>query len=389
MLPAILLTVLSLCAPSRADDGGDDADEGSLPPVEGAEPLPGDDTEGEGDAPDEGEAGPPTAPLPIDLNSAREAPALTEAQHDFLKPRRSELPQNPYASTDFTAYALEFGEVKVGIATITAGILPRTQIGTYPALYALGIPNGNVKFNALRLGPVDLALTGDASSLIAGNFSLRKADLGGLASIILTDPWSVHVGATYGVFQVHGEPDLSRLSPLVARLDPPDALGFDDYYTWLQDELDSNEIELGLVSRTISGRLATDVRFNRRDSLILQGTAVVWRNVDAGAVINGEQKDFDPNLLPDGLFGVKEFFTDSQPIGSTYVVSGSWQWAWKNVDLRLGLGWSAQQPAWLLQAVELDYRFGGKTRRQERQIRKGWRRDKENIDRPDEAAPEG
>jgi len=40
------------------------------------------------------------------------------------------------------------------------------------------------------------------------------------------------------------------------------------------------------------------------------------------------------------------------------------------------------------QAIDLDYRFGGKTRSEERRIRKYWRKDRKNIDNPDEAAPD-
>ncbi len=387
------------------DAGAEDSDqsEGGDPDTDPGEDGAGGDTQGPGDPenpeaddpaddPDPGfnPLGPPYGPSDgpvIDLSTAREAPSLTEAQHDFLKPRRSELPQNPYAQTDFTAYSLEWGEFKVGLASISAGVLPRIQLTTVPTFWALNIPNGNIKFDALRAGPVDIAVTGDLGQLRVGDgFRVTKADVGALASVIVLDPWSIHAGLSYGTIKMLGEPDLSALSPLI---DPLNRFGLDTYYSLLQGQLDANEIGFDFASSTLSGRFATDYRFNRRDSVILQANAVMWRNVDYGVTINGERmaEPFNPQLLPE-LFGLQEFFTEGErPFGASYVVSASWQWAWKHVDLRLGLGWSAIQPQWLLQAVELDYRFGGKTRTEERRIRKGWRQDRESIDRPDEAVP--
>lgn len=332
-------------------------------------------------------APPPDLINGIDLSKAREAPALTEAQHDFLKPKRSRLPQNPYAQTDFTAYTLEWGEFKIGLAGVSAGVLPRTQLATVPVLWALGIPNGNIKVNAVRFGPVDLAVTGDLSNLGLPGFFARKADGGLLASAIIVDPWSVHVGVSYGVFQLHGEPDLSRLSPLVAVLGSTSNSALDAYYQTLLTDLNANTVELGLYARTFTGRVATDIRFNRRDSLILQGTAVLSRNVDAGAIVNGVSENFDPERLPDVL-GVRQYFSPgARPLTATGDVTASWQFAWKHFDLRLGLGYSAVPFAWLLQSLELDYRFGGATRAEERRIRKGWRKDKKHIDEPDPASP--
>lgn len=366
----------------QTGEGGDtqgEGDGGTTPEGEGDD---------EGFNPLEPPFGPGGGPV-IDLSTAREAPSLTEAQHDFLKPRRSELPQNPYAQTDFTAYSLEWGEFKVGLANISVGVLPRIQLTTTPTFWLLGIPNGEAKFDALRLGPVDVAVKGNIAQLRVGandGFRVTKADVGALASVIVLDPWSVHAGVSYGAINMVGEPDLSTLSPLI---DPLDRFGLDTYYSFLQGALDSNDIGFDFSSRTLSGSFATDYRFNRRDSIIFQSTAVIWRNVDYGVTLNGERmaEPFNPQLLPE-VFGIQEFFTEGErPFGASYVVSASWQWAWKHVDLRLGLGWSAIQPQWLLQAVELDYRFGGKTRSEERRIRKGWRQDRKSIDRPDEATP--
>lgn len=376
---------LGLLLIGRAALGQESADQAEETAGDTGQTGEGGDSEGT-EAPAEPAPGEPT----IDLSGAREAPALTEAQHDFLKPRRGELPQNPYAQTDFTAYSLEWGEFKIGLASITAGVLPRIQLGTVPALWVLNTPNVNAKFNALRLGPVDMAVTAQGGQFRLGNeFSITRWEAGALASIIVLDPWSIHASASYGGLAISGEPDLSRISWLFQALNDT---AYDEYYELLLQELNANSVSFDLDSTTVSGRLATDIRFNRRDSLIFQGSGVLWRDYDLGYTINGESEvlELDPADVPP-IFGLPEFFTKGRGLGpsiaATYNVSASWQFAWKHVDLRLGLGWSAIQPQWLLQAVELDYRFGGKTRVEERRIRKYWRKDRKNIDKPDEEAP--
>jgi len=393
-----LMLWMALAGSARAEDpatdepssqGGDDSSEGDT-----GSTGEGGDSQGSGDEGEEPQLPPTIAPggPQIDLSRATEAPALTEAQHDFLKPRRSELPQYPYAQTDFTAYSLEWGEVKLGLASITAGVLPRVQVGTIPSFWLLGIPNVNAKFNALRLGPLDVAVTASGGKLSVGQgFSVSRAEVGALASLIATDPWSIHAGASIGTIKVLGEPDLSKLSFLI---DPLNRFGLDSYYDLLKSELDANEVSFDLHSRTMSARFATDYRFNRRDSVIFQGSAVLSRAVDWGYTLttDGESTRYDKPLdtseLPEVL-GLREFFSEGErPISATYVVSASYQWSWRHVDLRLGVGWSAIQPQWVQQAIDLDYRFGGKTRSEERRIRKYWRKDRKNIDNPDEAAPD-
>ena len=90
---------------------------------------------------------------------------MTKEQIKWLEPTRGKLPQNPYQHVDFTAYTLEWGELQAGLNRSSVGILPRTQVGTQVPLWALGIQNANLKVNALRIGPVDLAVTGDYLNL--------------------------------------------------------------------------------------------------------------------------------------------------------------------------------------------------------------------------------
>ena len=111
-------------------------------------------------------------------------PTLSSKMHRWLKPKHHLLGANPRNNTDFTAYTLEMGEVKVGIAAITVGIAPRTQIATVPLLNALGVYNGSLKVNAVHAGPLDLALSGTYHRLTMGEFVGSYLGAGAMMSLM-------------------------------------------------------------------------------------------------------------------------------------------------------------------------------------------------------------
>ena len=120
--------------------------------------------------------------------------------------------------------------------------------------------------------------------------------------------------------------------------------------------------------------VATDVRFNRRDSLLLQASATVWARV--------VERGFEapPILGLDEAFNLNSGTTS--PIAETYTASASWQFSWRRVDLRVGAGISNVPGAWLLQSTDLSYRFGGKTRTTERRMKRTWKRNKSDTREP-------
>lgn len=359
MRPLSLLLILAALLPATAL-AQDEAD----PP---AEEDPGDDGD---DPPPSDEPDAPEPPATLDLSRAQKAPSITNDQLEWLKPKRNRMAQNPYAQTDFTAYTLEWGEVKLGLASWNVGALPRTQLGTVPALDILGLFNGNAKVNAVRAGKLDLAVTGGYSALPRETFKASYASAGLLASVIVTDPWSVHVGGSYGVLKATGQPDLSKLSPLLTGLTSNEV----DAWTLQAAE---ERLDLDLKARVAQLHFATDYRFNRRDSVILQGSAYVWGDLTGGATVAGEEvgKESLPPIL-----GFQEVVVDDgAPVANTFVVSGAWQFAWKAVDLRVGLGWSAQPFAWVIQPFDLSFRFGGPTRNEESRTWQGWRQNREDA----------
>jgi hypothetical protein len=105
----------------------------------------------------------------------------------------------------------------------------------------------------------------------------------------------------------------------------------------------------------VRAHVATDVRFNRRDSIVLQGQTILWSSVDA--------PKFAKRALPDhdGAVAIRD----------AYAASIAWQFSWQNVDLRAGIGISTIPGAWLMDTVDLSYRFGGSTRVAERKLLRG------------------
>ena len=323
------------------------------------------------EAPAEEEA-PSEEPSPestFDLSSAtEELEGLTEEQHEFLEPRLHLLPPEPYNQTDFTAYTLEWGEFKIGAANLSVGVLPRVELGTSVIMDVLGIPNADLKINALRLGPVDLAILGSHHAIPLETFTGSRSQVGAGASVIITDRWSLHTTTSYNVFVADGLPDLTPLSSAIELITGNEI-----------DEYSVNAIEeqynLQIRARTLTLGAATDVRLNRRDSLVLQGSATLYSRI---ANANTGEGELPPLFNLDQI--LSQEYEGSVPLAESYVASLAYQAAWKRLELRLGLGVSATPGAWLLQSTELSYRLGGQSRRTEREVYRAWKRNASEVE---------
>ena len=290
-------------------------------------------------------------------------PSLSAKMHRWLKPRHHLLGANPRNNTDFTAYTLEAGEVKIGVASVTMGVAPRTQLGTVPLLNALGVYNGSLKINALRAGPVDVALSGTYHRLSMGEFTGSYIGAGGTVSLTLHKNFSIHGGANYTHIHAQGIPDFSQLSPMLTSLTKGQLEDVE-----LDPQIFGDETP-EIRGEVVTARAAAEVRFNRRDSVILQGSAIIYANTNAELPIIPPVLNLDKALSHQGKVPVKD----------TYVASIAYQASWKQVDLRVGVGMSSVKSAWLLQSTEVSYRFGGKTRRTESRQKRAWRKNNKDI----------
>lgn len=308
------------------------------------------------------------AEAPFSFDDAQEVETLQGSQLQWLKPRRVRLPQNPYTHTDFTAYTLEWGEMQVGLMGIRAGVLPGVQLGTSTMLNVAGIPNGQVKISAIHTGPFDLAgvVTHYRHD---GGLNARITNAGLTSSIRLAKPWSLHVTGTYLTGSITGLPEVG------------DSLSasFMDMTGWnLQDfreDLYNQGVNLDLNAELAMIKVATDIRLNRRDSIIVQGQTAVWGRVssDIGDVELPEELGLDTVVETEAAGPI--------PLSEAYSATVSWQWSWKRAYLRVGAGVSSVQGAWLMQSTEFAWRFGGETKRDERHLRQSWRDNRRGLRR--------
>lgn len=320
-------------------------------------------------------------PSTIDIGEAESLGGLDKETHEFLKPARHELPQNPYGQTDFTAYSLEWGEVKIGLFRTSVGALPRTQLSTMHALDAIGVYNGAVKVDALRTGPVDVAVLGEYYGMRVDDYRASQAGGGLQVSAIVQEPWSIHISGVYTQVNATGLPNFDRLPGFIqdafvdesAYEDVPDDLQ-DEAEQELENQYQEN-VDLDVKANTFWLRFATDYRFNRRDSLVFQGGLMAFKTVEKGASWDDDQLSYD-------LGNLRQSLLESGSFGSAGWAALGWIWSFKQVDVRISLGYGYPTVVpMLLNGFDLSYRFGGKTRTEERRMKRTWRRNRQDLDR--------
>ena len=311
---------------------------------------------------------------PTETGGVERLDGLSSKEYRWLKPQRGKMDPNPYQQVDFTAYTLEWGEARVGVAGIQLGILPRVQAGTQPVLDLIGIYNGTVKFDALRAGPLDLGVTVAYHRLPLGDFVGQYGSVGGNMSWVMTKHWSIHGGAQFGRVQMQGIPTA-----------PPAILK--SYVN--QAEVDAwaaaakrTGISPFLRAEGVALNAATDVRLNRRDSIVVRGQAFTWGSVDAnlGTTLPPDAVEALQLVAP-GIESTSVSESKKFALSEAYAVTISYQASFRRLDLRLGGGRSLNPLVSALQANDLAVRFGGRTRMEERRSKRGWRRNRDDVTR--------
>jgi hypothetical protein len=268
------------------------------------------------------------------------ASAAPKAATTVSAPAESAPAPAPPPQTDYTAYTLEWGETRVGLGGVSVGVLPRVQLAVAPALFAVGAPNVGLKATFVHAGSFDLAAEASGGTFGADALSVRYLAAGGSFSAKILPAWSVHGGARWNQLTVEGTPTIGELTAAIGEL----PLGLGDI-----------GMPLDTDAQVITGRVATDVRVGKKERLVFQAHSVLWADLD----------------LPPVLDRVGAPEAGTRPVTETWLVSGAWQRSWRNVDLRVGFGWSSIPGAWLFETVDLSWRFGGPTRAAERKARRG------------------
>jgi hypothetical protein len=305
------------------------------------------------------------------LAQAEDLEPLTQEQVRWLKPKLARLPQNPRYHRSYAAYTLEPGEVQLGLTT-TVGVLPNVQLGSNLVLDGFGVYNGSLQINAVHAGPVDVALIGSRYQLIQDRYTGSFTGVGGVASVQILEPWSLHLGSDYYMLRSSGLVDLDAISPYLSGT-------VDDAVDQVSSQDGLNDLDIfASVTRV---RAATDFRFNRRDSLVLQFSAFVY------ARLQTELPDLD--FIPD-IASIQEAvsYDGRVPVSETYITSLAWNMRWKRAELSLGAGLSSVPGAWLMQSTEFSYKLGGKTRIGEYRVRRTWRENKRDLKDWEQPSPD-
>lgn len=303
--------------------------------------------------------------VPIDLDSAEPAEPLSSKEIRYLSPHRTKQEGSPHAQVDYTAYTLEWGEVKLGFTSFAVGILPRVQVSTVPLLNLVGLYNVGLKANPVRLGPVDISLQGSGYYLPLGEFQGWSVGGGVMTSVKTGKVLSLHVGAEYRYSQADGLP--TKAPPLVQAV-AGDSLDLASLVAPAYAYTDDPHVK----ADSLLLRFALDVKLNKRDSLILQAYGVPYGQV-RGHLSAGQGSNASGVYRP---VNAEVYDNSSLSVFNTYSVSLSWQFQFGNVDVRLGGGYSAVPWVWAVQANDVAFRAGGRSRKEQRQLVKAWRQQK-------------
>lgn len=269
-------------------------------------------------------------------------------------------PRSPRASTDWTAYTLELGEVRMGLSEVGVGVAPRVQLATTPLWYALGAWNVKAKGDIVRAGPFDLALVGNVNGLLEGrDFQALWTRAGIMTSTRATDTWGIHLGAGWDHVLVRGLPSEQALGRFGWLLGSETQ---DEYAEWY-DAAVANSAQIQADQNLVSLRAATDYQFTHRDAIVLQASGIVWGRATSllTANIDGETAELPPVLNLDQL--LVDEADPATALGATWQTSLSYQATWRYLQLRIGFGWSAMDWMWIPATFDLSWRFGGKSRR--------------------------
>jgi hypothetical protein len=268
----------------------------------------------------------------------------------------SRLPIDPHYETDFTAYTVRPGLVRVGINSLDVGVLPELSIGTRPLYLALGAVNVNAKINGITAGWFDASLEAGilyrAITIQGVGIAVTSYPITFQVSEQVSNRFSLHQGLHVENFEVTGNFGIDGIATLAEPL-----IGQDLSETFSEELMDAGSLYGGAHLTLLQAKLAADFRINHRDSLIYQYKGWFWlgARVDAGYAGEGE-------LATAGVSAKVRTPLSQQLIGTHTI---SWQLTWPHWRLRLGIGYGAgtlgNPLSTITQACELYYLIG-KTR---------------------------
>ena len=118
------------------------------------------------------------------------------------------------------------------------------------------------------------------------------------------------------------------------------------------------------ISPTSSPLPSNRLSSEQRDSFILQGSGFFAQNNGLGLQVKYEDTDIPLPEMSSELF---RFLLFPNPTEQQFSTSLSYQATFKRSYLRVGIGWSTIPYQWMTNSLEYAWRFGGATKKNERQ----------------------
>jgi hypothetical protein len=266
------------------------------------------------------------------------------------EPARRTLPPEPRHLQDLSAYTVGVRRWRIGPAYLDYGLLDNVSVGTSPLGFLIG-PNLRAKVEAAHLGRFELSLEGGWWSVSVLNDSGLKttvAPLGWTLSCVLSPRVSVHGGNTWILGRATGKVDAETLGDALGQVVGTDVS--EDLRRALGDQTYGDALANVALAQT---QLASEYRFNRRGSLVLQLDTTLWLRGLVAAGVGTEVGD--GGSASGGAAARLDLpLRDSLPTASSI----AWHWSFERFNLRLGLPLAFRNPLSYVQALEFYWLLG-------------------------------
>jgi hypothetical protein len=247
----------------------------------------------------------------------------------------SSQPVEPRARPTNTAYTIGKRHWQIGLVDQDFGLFDNVQVGTTVPLWLFLVPNGHAKVTAIQTRKLDVALDGGAYWSDLQRFGVPGGDLlvtpiGWTASWIVHPNLSVHGGTGWTIARADGKLTAVQMAEGIQQVTGANVR------KELVGALGDGGLYAGANLTLFQTRLSADLRFNRRDSLILTSNTYVWMSglVAAGIEANDIGKgNTGTDLQVGGSARLRLPLNKSIPTSTTL----SWQFDWRRLNLRVGL----------------------------------------------------
>ena len=211
-------------------------------------------------------------------------------------------------------------------------------------------------------------------TLPSENFSISYYGVGGFGSLRVLENWSLHTGVQYSNLAMNGFPDVNNFGPLLTTFAGLSQDDIEQISSAVEESVNYERQE-----RVLAVDMASDIRLNRRDSIILQGSITSSSNDGEGlnADVEGVEISLQPEDISSPLF---QFLLVPDENQFNYSASVAYQASFKRAYMRLGFGLSNIPYSWILQSIDFTWRFGGQTKRRANTMQKVWELNKKALE---------